>query len=764
MLYQLLRTSPYLSGQIKHDLILNNNNGELIFDKLNWSPIADEISFDDLHRIDVINNSHCDNIRNFYKKIGDNIFECTSKYVGNKFIYSKQKIDTHDHTYLSGVKRINYSKYNKQFCFLIPMWISEQIDFSKISFKISIKKSGSDFYNIETIAKLSDDVIKYYNEVFKDINDDLINIKMDTGQAFVNGIDVKSGETIMKDASYIMENLLSQERPLLETDYMLLSLLKDNNIIARQLINFNLVFDLLDFTIPEVFVNNELDTFNGIGVDMKVEVIYNNKIIELKDLYTNYEYIPISITDGKQIHYYGEKDKETDTDKNVLSYIGDDTTSDLLYVNKLTQPIFHWSLTENPNFIFNIYEGFAPYIKNEDNEYIRLTGYFQNQGNLTIKKFSLQDNNLQWCKYFDYSNCAIPQIANKLAGEDEVYTDVVINTNKQSIYIGCNKFEVDYVNNNNDYEFCNETIKIKLIKTSAYLSFLENSGFIAFNYEGDTTNSKVYINPDENQVIFTSNSDDELTMGSIREKNINININSSNPEANSKIEVCKSIFNKLKTIFNGYVSPFKINFNKTVVNINKDNIFEPSVMYKVDKNISNFVYRYFGKIIPFFIDVNEKIFKNEDYYYEQFSDNNLNYIKKYNEFILNGYEPYYPQIKLDDSHNFFALRKDDFYSTWDWEFSNILNNRIFNLPTHLEFNIIIENFNDKSQEEITNEIYTEGFEKFFREEFFVDTREEITNEIINQFVKPLYNFSTSFDYYNYNNVNDIIFNIKYNLK
>ena len=110
------------------------------------------------------------------------------------------------------------------------------------------------------------------------------------------------------------------------------------------------------------------------------------------------------------------------------------------------------------------------------------------------------------------------------------------------------------------------------------------------------------------------------------------------------------------------------------------------------------------------------------------------------------------------------MRKDDFYSSWKWEFSNILNNRIFNLPTHLEFNIIIENFNDKSQEEITNEIYTEGFEKFFREEFFVDINEKITNEIINQFVKPLYNFATSFDYYNYNNVNDIIFNIKYNLK
>lgn len=775
MLYQLLRTTPYLSGQVMNNLIISKTLSGITIDKLDITPLTDKISFNDSDKREYLNYTHEENIKHVYREVRDEFFTCTQNFIGEKFIYSQDFIDTHDHTYLSGLRRMRYNQYEKQFSFLIPLWISENIDFNNLKFNILVQKQGTKIYNIRTSVGLSKNIAEYYNKFFADINDDLINLRLDTNEAFLSGLSVETGLPVVKNVSYLVENILSMERPLLEFDYLFSSLFKENKVVSKQLINFNLVFNLMDLTASEV-VNYE-SMFAGKPLNIIVEVLYNGELLTKKDLYTNYEYIPITVTDGITTEFHTDASQEY----NALKYLGDNKMTDFIYTNKLTQPVHHWSLLENPDALFNLYDGFAPHLKDEvNNEFYRIQGHFQNQGDLSLREYNIYDNNLSWCKYFYYGNMSKFDIQHNLITKDETYTDITIDTSKPTTWINGNKFEINYIDERGDYVFTNgEKFHFKIIECTNNGIYRNNSldgipseSFKSFTYKLQNSvendeNNVVLISPtneqDESYLIFFSNTKNGLTLETIR----NSVLEGVDLDNYKEFE---TTFNKFKRILNGYIKPYKIVFNKTVRTVTDGDKLKTNYVYNNDKNVYRYVYRYFGKVIPFFIDINDENLKNFDYYYEQWNDINKPHIKQYNKLLSEGYTPIYPDVKLDDEHYFYSLKRDGFYNKWNWEFTNGLENRVFNLPEEIHLYIEVSDYINKTQLQINNEVYLE-FEKYFKSYFesYLGIKEKFSNDtdksqFIRQFIAPLYDKEAEFDYISETNVKSLLFDIKYHLK
>ena len=70
--------------------------------------------------------------------------------------------------------------------------------------------------------------------------------------------------------NYIVNNLLMRERPVLETDNMLVSLFGSNKIVSTQFFNLSFVFNIEDF-LPINFIKSFISERINIYVDMYLE-------------------------------------------------------------------------------------------------------------------------------------------------------------------------------------------------------------------------------------------------------------------------------------------------------------------------------------------------------------------------------------------------------------------------------------------------------------------------------------------------------------
>lgn len=729
MIYQLLRTSAFLTGQIRHDLIVNDDTVESIV----LTPVSDTIAFNENEVRPILNYSHLDNIRYMYKLLGDGFFSNPEKFSGNKYLYNDGlEMDTHDNTYISGLKRLRYRRYNKQYSFMIPMWVSECIDFEKLKFHIKLTGYDSSFINIEKYVSLSPEIAKYYNEYFSTVNDDVINFKMDTNEVFISGVDVEGGKETTKDVSYMLTNILKIERPLMEADYLFLSLFKDNLIISKQMINFNLIFDILDLTTLEI-----IESLIGRPLNITVDVIYDGVIVTKKDLYTNYTHIPATKLEDNKISFIAE---------NVLEYMSDNNNIDFVYKNKLTQPIFHWALLENPEFSYNLYDGYAPNVL-IDGEYHRIQGQYFNQGDLTNDKYNIYDNNLCWCRYDDYTQLSdyILKIQIEEDDSNDIYTSIPLTGD--ITWFNNNKYDITNIDRNI------ASMKVRIIKIrdnhnvrfeSEFVNIVSADGLQVYAYGEDIPT-----------FIILSADPDKLTIGYLK----NVQCSYSGWE---------TIWSTFTHVLNGYIKPYKIIFKNTVIPTpvkrveGYDNLKEIEY-YKVDDNYMSYVYRYFGKLIPHFIDIDDKFLKNITFYYEQWYDVHAQHIKVYNTLLLNGYLPNYPSLSIGDGHSFYALLSEDFdatkhgasYDGWEWEIPHAFDNKIYTFPVVCDFSIRVNNYRSLSDDEIENIIYSE-FAKLFKAKQFND------NQI--RYIRNLYDLTTTFDYASIDNVNDIIYNVKISLK
>lgn len=428
MIYQLLKTSPYLTGQVRLDLVADHLEGDsnILLDELHVVPINDSIWYNCPE--DQINFKHSENISGLYKAIEDKFYSPKGDTIlrGNYPYYSTDDTDTDtvDHTYQMGLRRISVSRYGKGFSFMLPMWIDEEC-IDRLSFFATVYPTGNPEPGQPptplTTRKLemSERLKNYLKEWFAGVSSDLVYIGLMDQTAYITGLDAEKGSTVTKDISQIVPMLLDRERPLIETDNMISRQFSENGIIAKQLVNFNFFFNIRDFFSPVIE-----DTVMWNPINVVVEARIDSVPVETKDLYTNYWDIysykisdnpihPGTFVEGIETEVEDENgDMVQGIQKfNVLDYLSDTNCIDLVSVNKMVQPNFHWAFVDNPKYTWNLYNGFSPLVEEidgETNSIHRVEGRFFGTPDIMSEEYTKFRNNIQWITVIDGTEDVVP--------------------------------------------------------------------------------------------------------------------------------------------------------------------------------------------------------------------------------------------------------------------------------------------------------------------------------------------------------------------
>lgn len=742
MKYQLVRTSPYLSGQVRWDLIVNPSReiGDVYI-----RPISDNIVYNGTES--ALGSRHVDNVKQLYNTIEDVFFESVSKFNSIGALYnSGYELDPYDHTYEMGVRRISYSLYNKQFSFLCPIWISENIDYSKLSFRLSIQDANPSGRrnNIIVSIGLSDNVVEYISEYMSSgaddtpLSDDLIGFKFDPIDAHITGLQVDKGRLSTIDIHDVISNLISIERPMMEFDDMIAKQFRYNRIVAQQLLNLNLVFDIQDL------VGDVADTLLGHDLNITCRVYYGGNVLELKDLYTNYTFIPSY-----------EMETRGMTGPNVLEHLQDYKAKDLAHVNKVVQPIFHWALLENPDIIYNMYDGFGPCFTDIDGVH-RIQGTYYNQSNLAIDNYDVMENSLGWCSHYDLHS-------------SNTFTEVVtrteltrINLDKDVIWVNYNKFDLT-TEQSRPSEMSIGTIK--------YVN--ENqvpSGSISV---GNSLKIVIREINNEKRVWIMSKDNDNLTLRSIYNTLMNDTITTTIPgDLVGDFTNLKSI---IKLLYEKWIPPHKIEIYNSIypycpVNIDTDNTVNTYCRDVVSyKKYSNYVYiyRYSGNIIPLFISTDDRRY-NEVYKYKQWSKVEDIIPSEYSKLLNMKYLPEYPRFIEDpetndsprglhiDDNSFYSLtscrfndKRDEWYNTFKGEYTWKNDSRIYILPEEVSFSLTS-----------STDIEQRAKQKLY--EYIFNLMGRSYDDWLANWLSSIYKINIDFDYVSDRSL-DIIYHIKYRL-
>ena len=128
-------------------------------------------------------------------------------------------------------------------------------------------------------------------------------------------VNVNNGIFCTAQCDSLVNNITARERSLLETDNIIITTFPNNYMVCKQLFNFNLCFN-----IDDILSGSIANMLNGEELLVSVEAKVGNTVLEVKDFYTEYEYIAKTIS--------------TDTDYkdtlNVLDFLHDYECVDLI--------------------------------------------------------------------------------------------------------------------------------------------------------------------------------------------------------------------------------------------------------------------------------------------------------------------------------------------------------------------------------------------------------------------------------------------------
>lgn len=363
--YQLYRTNAKLGGQVAWNLVLEDTvDGKLAVNYFDLTPISPNVNYKYGQNRDCIRYSHQENLRTLYKEIKGQFYDAvidprlTTIYP----ILDDNDKDTWDSSLSMGCSRISLSRYEKQLQVFCPIWLEDFGKDDTLSFVISLYtyvKEQQEGAEVEVESVISsryltltsrndnsyhDSFVSYFRKYLESIieedviGDNVLNINMTEKFASIHGLDIKTGKLTSKDISTLIPNLFERERPLMETDFMLIDNYHTSTMIAKQLFNFNLVFDIADLV---------SDTMNNMIGDneffIRVDVYKNGEQLEKRSFNNNY-----SSLDRPNVSF-GE----------IFKYLQDDKCIDTIRDNKLAPDICHWTLNENDKYIFNLYPGFG---------------------------------------------------------------------------------------------------------------------------------------------------------------------------------------------------------------------------------------------------------------------------------------------------------------------------------------------------------------------------------------------------------------------
>lgn len=395
--YQLYRTTPKLGGNMKIDLIVEKKDNRLYVRDAHIRPISDQSNYIPVVDERIMNNTHQFNISEFYKKTKYGFFEAQiDSALASDWpipititdLPNLKYLKTWDDTYCAGTRRMPYKLYGTTHECLVPTWLEKMQDvltFKMIAWEPNGTSTGIDLIldkNEITGNKFHDDFVAYIFNYFEhvglfDMNNDVINIDFKKNLASIKGIDVQSGNVTTVQLFNLTRNLLNRTRPLLETNCMITEQFELNTMITAQMFNFNICFN------PEDICTLDYENTKY----FKCEVSLNEDKLELRDLYTNHEFVPrkctnqfnIDVSGLGTIQGYNEQMIEKmlnsagmgsmgrifdSIPNNVLDFKLDYLSSEMAHKNKIVQPFCHWEYVNDPGLLFNVYDGFGSWTSN----------------------------------------------------------------------------------------------------------------------------------------------------------------------------------------------------------------------------------------------------------------------------------------------------------------------------------------------------------------------------------------------------------------
>lgn len=819
MIYQLAKTSVLLSGQVKINLIMNGNT----ITDIQYTPVSPYISFNYDNPEDVTNYTHLENIKKLYQKIGPDFYNLSGRpELSAKSLYKSEGIyrDTHDNTYEMGMKRLRYSQFNKQFEFFCPVWVEKPDDFAKAHFELCLaNRSGKKLYS--EIVKMSDKIEDYFDNRFTTYweKTDIEGYKLDleNKQAYIKGIDAEKGIARVADISYIMDDLLSIDRTVLETDSMLCNVFKNEHMISHNILNLNFVFNIEDF-VPASFLKDLILEDINAYVNVYTEptstegssgytYISSNKTTagvrktsnliksEVYDLLSNYDSLP------KYNSYKGEYDS-----KNIYDKTKENTNVNLLGANRLCQHIFHWRSISSNN-VFNLSSSFSPYC--DDQKSINIPGsdlISNNLPNITSREYSLQDNPLEIFKFTNALDAGtdwykITSIINNSATyysinmkllstyEAQQFGTMTVDNSKLSRYISeiYKKYEISRFNYFN--------VGVMLISTSltvesirSYYSTewnvyeLNKNGFILFSKPKDniieTTGKVLFLinNMKESDFLYFKGLI-ETPLGGDTGGNSGLLIwgEDQGPaeDAKAKYEILKAILKSFRPYvrirLRGALAPYKAD--------SPDPSSEETMLKKTNRSVD--ILRVSTNIVPFMINSSDPQ-TNKVYWGKQYIDqlpvqqdsSDPDDIYTYVSFFSSGYQPVYPSI------GFFPLQSSDidyekFYmDAWDQdeesknpkygyllERSWYKSNEMLFLPIEFDATRTV-----KTEDTIDDDLIIGAIREHFKSQKSRFTGPYDLTNVVKYYIKDLYNYTYTYDYISDTDISRQVVKIHFKLK
>lgn len=788
MRYQLLKTSPYLGGQIRWDIPLyyHYDNGIYKCDtpELHIVPLDDNITFNEGNSWKTLNYTHLENIKHLFEQIGDVFFSAEGEWTGSHWLYNNgDVVDPYSHIYNMGARRVRFERYGKQFSYLCPLWISEETDPHLFGFEFSIKISGEERdHVVRRVMGLSDDICDYMSEYFnksarynepdpsapdpgyQGVNDDLLSIKFDPDYAFITGVQADKGRYTTNDISYMIHDLLHREIPMIEFDNMLVSKFRESNIIAQQLINLNFLFNMEDIS----YILKE--SLLGKHITVALRVMYDGQYLPVKDFYTNYSNIPVYRVDQSTMSY----------SKNVCEYMGDNTIVDYMYTNKFTQPIFHWAMVENPTYIYNFYDGFAPVFKDGD-EYYRIEGRYYDQADVSQELHNVYNSAASWCKLKDVTNLTSVVTLNYneiVKNNPEHYTSrLFVNNNTGIVYLNNNRYDMTKMDQS--------LYGISDLPPIYIYTLIKNAGEISCSDVGTDPqlNASVIINWNNDRIIMRFECDDisystyrlySMLMKSVVENGGNIYTDDNgrkfgifmadgNPPMNGYVYV---LINFIINLYNTWIPPYRIDFTRgTITDIVEPLVGEQTIYYPHECNMykynahKGFVLRYTGGLCPFFMDPTDENYKNISYRYKQWGDITTPEVQKYNSFLKTGMLPEYPSIgfySFEDEQD--TQNRPDWYKNWPWDVTWKNDGCVYVIPE--QYSVVTSPkpaipYNEKNEE-------IEMWELLYNH--ITSLGIPVNSTWMKHKIKELYKISYNFDYASETDVDNVVYHVKFNLR
>lgn len=617
--YQLYNTNVLLGGQQKWDIIIESD-GNLYVKDFHISPISDNVSYDHLIDENLLNYSHQENLKSYYKKVQGEFYKiCPNAEFNNMWpLFNEGK--NYSDLYMAGVKRSKYfSLYGKQFEFLCPLWINSLNDKIEFIFELQGKSGtvlGAKSLILDNIGKkYHDKFVKYFYDYISYISlDDRtgnLYVDLDNKKASIYGLEINTGINKMNDCSYLVDNLLQRERPMMEVDHMICSLFKNHKMISTNLFNFNFMFNIDD--IVSHIIEDEL---KGNIMNINVRVIIDGKELGKKSFYTNYECINRYSLNGTNYK-----------NSNIFSYLNDYKYVDQIDKNKFDPQICHWSIDGNNEYIFNLYRGFgAVYLDKRVRKYVN-NRYF-NTPDLHREKYSIYYNNLNWCNHslsFTQKDMESFEVE-KMDDKDKTWESISSNFNLS--WVNNIKYKDDDVGEDL-YVYlgvCNKSdfIRIRLYNT---LNITKN---ISCRY----LNKKLLIVSDDINMLTFRGFKNQLKL--VLFNKIKENIPENNEELKNTYDAFLRFVNKINNLII-YPSNIKLKSSITPILADGPEMSIREVSYIKNDNIKS-LQRYGGFLTPTFIDLDHPLFYNYIYGKTYVGD------KLYMLHNYDKYTPIYPSI------------------------------------------------------------------------------------------------------------------------